>query len=74
MGIRRSFFTERMIGHWMGLLREVMESLCLEVFKERVDVALCHGPVGKVVLGLGLDSVISAVFSSLLLILYSRHS
>lgn len=40
LATRKCFFTERLVGHQNKLIREVMESPALKVFKKHADIAL----------------------------------
>ena len=39
---RKRFFTERVVGHWNRLPREVVTAPSLTEFKKRLDNALSH--------------------------------
>ena len=40
LGVRKHFFSKRVVTHWNKLPKEAVGSLSLEVVKERADTAL----------------------------------
>ena len=42
LDIRKRFFTERVVGHWNRLPRELLMAPSLSEFKEHLDDALSH--------------------------------
>jgi len=40
LGIRKKFFTQRVVTHWNRLPKEVVDAPFLKAFKAKLDVAL----------------------------------
>jgi len=63
--IGKNFSSGRAVRQWHRLLIKVVESLSLEVFQSRVDVALRAMGSGHGAMGCWLDWVVLEVFSNI---------
>jgi len=65
LNIRNNLFSERVVIHWNGLPREVVESPSLELLKKRVDVAVRDTVSGYGGVHWRLDWMVLVVFYNL---------
>jgi len=68
LNMRNNFFTLKVTENWNKLLREVMESPFLEIFKTQLDTFLCT--LGNLLYrGVGLDGLLKSLSTPTILIL-----